>query len=154
MQIYSPDSNTSIVTSFPHKKFDNILALFNIAHEPSIDDIKHLTLEQVKDIMAVAIHMFLKGHLFLEELSDIANYLMNRFTHSDADQDRQIEHELFDVVLAVAELSYYIRTNSDSTLNTFRKRMFNFYERNKDRVPAELQSKDPEWKPEFLEDKS
>lgn len=153
MQIYSPDTNSSIVTLFPEDKFNLILNTLAIPIDPAKEDVKAFTIEQLQNILILAIHLFLKGTLYLEELSDIANYLLTYFTGKNRTETKE-EKDLFDVFLGVAELSYYIRSNSDSSLNTFRKRMFDFYEKNKDRVPAELQSKDPEWKPEFLEDRN
>jgi len=88
-----------IKTPFPKEKYAEYVKLVGASKEP-------FSVEQIKQILVIAIKEFEKGTISSDQLSSIGNAL---FQNLVKDKDPHGDSELFGAVLAASELSFYIR---------------------------------------------
>ncbi len=124
----NPDGTTMLHLKFPEKKFEAILFDLNL---PISTDFQDAKFEDKKLVFLVAFREFLKGKLFLEELSEISYRLKTSFNPESKTKEQE-EYE--QMIYEASDLGYYVRTIENpekSMFAAFLKGCSNYFEKNK-----------------------
>lgn len=102
MKVLDWEKKLTIETKFPQEMYDKYL------FQTGVEDGNKMSLSQMDKIFLLSRDDFITGKLGLDEFSDICNNLFGYIVEKiDSGKDMQI----MDVLLAGAELSFYVRQN-------------------------------------------
>ncbi len=105
---------TILTISYPTEKVKKLLD--DLKLESGADDLRGLPFEQKRLLILVAFREFLKGNLFLEELSEIANSIKMYFPTENKTEEQE-DYEL--MIYEAADMSIYLRAYDPNYKNTF-----------------------------------
>jgi hypothetical protein len=106
--------DTILTITYPTEKVKKILD--DLKLEGDANDLRGLPFEQKKLLILVAFREFLKGRLFLEELSEIANSIKMYFPAENKTEEQE-DYEL--MIYEAADMSIYLRAYEPNSGNTF-----------------------------------
>lgn len=106
--------NAILTITYPTEKVKKLLD--DLKLDGNVDDLRSLSFEQKRMLILVSFREFLKGHLFLEELSEIANSIKMYFPAENKTEEQE-DYEL--MIYEVADMSIYLRAYDPNYKNTF-----------------------------------
>lgn len=136
--------DTILNIPYPTEKVKKILD--DLKLESGADDLRGLSFEQKRLLILVAFREFLKGNLFLEELSEIANSIKMYFP-AESKTKEQEDYEL--MIYETADMSIYLRAYDPNYGNTFGGYMdtmwtyFNKYKKLLEDLPEQYSTPSP-----------
>lgn len=113
------------VSKFPDKVFEKILSDLKIENELKLLE---AGTEKVRRLLIGSIKAYKKDEISLVELSTVANYVYGQLI--SAHHNNKQWKDLFDISLAIGELSYYARASNSmgqQQYKTFLEEMDHFY---------------------------
>lgn len=142
-QYLNMDGKVILEIPFPTER---IVMILNTLNFPGADQIEDLSFEQKQILILVSFREFLKGHLMLEEFSEIASHIKTLFPQ----ETRTSEQEDYEsMIYEAADMSLYARMHYQPAENMFAGFMdgvwnyFNKYKHLLDSLPNEYSNSSP-----------